>query len=186
MTTNLREAAAAADAERRASDRDRARERREASLAATRERWSGQYAIGGRLDLPCPGADEFTWRADVPTEYASRLGSNRVSGWEVEIDGVRFLTRSHQDGGWNESGDWVLVTCPRCSCEIAYTFHDVATVGQLLRVGRGIGHKCRYIETREFAWALGRAMRETGLDTDALMVETLQVHGEEVWKVANR
>jgi hypothetical protein len=178
---NLKERAAAADADKRQVERNRAKEQRQKDLDATIARWPNAYCIGSKLDVPCPPREDFTFVRDIPHDGGGR--DKTIFGWQVEIDGISFVTNG---GHYSSSGDWVLVTCPDCNTTHACDFFDVADLGKILKAGRHFLHRCLEIETRELAYALGRAARETGLTVEQVVEETRSRHWELVGRICQR
>lgn len=182
MTATLQERAAAAYADKKTAEALRKDQTRAKSLADARERWSRPHCIGDRLGIPCPPAEEFYRLTDVPHPGGGR-GSSRIYGWLVTIDDVRFLTNADH---YSNSGDWVLITCPDCECEYAVHFYGLDDLGQLLKTRRHYSHRCLDIETRDVAYQLATASRETGLSVDEVYSQATERHHELISRVRSR
>lgn len=174
--SQLAEEARAAEVER---DRARRAAERNQQLDRVITKFHDEWGGFGRLEkegleVECPEREAFTRRTEVLDWSGSR--DERVYGWEVEIDGLRWLFATE----YPESVSLRLLhTCPRCGVEGASDFHTLADLGALLRNGpKSYTHRCLDRESRGVAYAIGTAARDTNLSAEEIVEAAFERHSD--------
>lgn len=176
--SQLAEEARAAEVER---DRARRAAVRDEELDRVITKFHDEWGGFGRLEkegleVECPEREQFTRRTKVLDWSGSR--DKRVYGWEVEIDGLRWLFATVSV--WTESVSLRLLhTCPKCGVEGASDFHSLADIGALLRNGpKSYTHRCLDVESRGVAYAIGTAARDTNLSAEEIVEAAFERHSD--------
>jgi hypothetical protein len=174
----LKDAAIAAAKEQNAGYRQRRLEEREKTLTKImEERWFDYGGWKGFDLIPeVPPRDAFTYMQNVEGGFSG----GRLDGWRVEVDGVPVLfVITH-----GQQGLRVLLTCPECGTEHTESFHGLASLGEKLAKGRAMFHKCRQVEARELAYAIGRSAHDMKLPPWAAVQEAFDQHSDLIARYA--
>jgi hypothetical protein len=163
---SLKDTALAADKERREQSKRSQEDARIKGRIWLEQNWEKRWT-GFDLIPELPGIDEFEWMTSIP---GSSPRHSNISGWSFTIDDVTFLYNKEQ-------GMHVILTCPECGAKHAATFYSLDSLGQLLRNGRGMYHKCRESQAKSLAYAIGAAARDANT-SPALMIDLALEHSD--------
>jgi hypothetical protein len=179
--SQLAEEARAAEVER---DRDRRVSEREKQVDRVIEKFHDEWCGFGRLEtagltvIECPEREEFTRRTEVLDWSSSR--DERAYGWECEIDGIRWLFKTESESVSLR----LLHTCPKCGAEGASDFHKLADIGALLRNGpKSYTHRCLERESRDVAYVIGSAARDTKLSPEEIVEIAFEKHSDLIYRL---
>lgn len=186
---SLQEAAEQARQATQQTMRQQAIDRSEASLDKVIEKWNDRYSGFGRLaedgfaipEIPAREAFERLPYEKGILRFGSHRGE-RVYGWRIEVEGVPFLFSEDTHYG----SLWLIHECPQCGCTGASSFYGLSDLGARLANGPQGGHNCMEAESREVAYSIGKAMRETGLSSDEIVRKAHDLHGDLIFRTALR
>lgn len=179
--SQLAEAARVAEVER---ERARRAAERDKQLDRVIDKFHAEWGGFGRLEkeglyVECPEREAFTRRTEVLDWSGSR--DERAHGWECEIDGTRWLFTTP---GTESVSLRLLHACPKCGVEGASDFHSLADIGALLRNGpKSYTHRCLERESRDVAYAIGTAARDTKLSPEEIVEIALEKHSDLIYRL---